>query len=265
MEYNTSRGHLLMREYGRHIQKMVDYLLSIEERNERTKNAKAIIELMTFLNPQLKAIEDYKHKLWDHLHYMSNFSLDVDSPYPVPTKETYKSKPEPLPYPDRNPKYNHLGKNIELVINKALAEEDSQKKSGFAHSIAYYMKLAYSTWHKELVHDDNIRQELNAITNGELEFTNTPYVRHRTNTGNEDDYGVKRNNNKFRQGSGSGTSRMNTGGGMNRNNNNNRSNSTNTNRNSAGNNNNNNRNNSNNNRNNNNNNNNSKFPKRTFR
>ncbi|MDA3615504.1 DUF4290 domain-containing protein [Polluticaenibacter yanchengensis] len=267
MEYNTSRGHLLMREYGRHIQKMVDYLLSIEDREARTKNAKAIIELMTFLNPQLKTIEDYKHKLWDHLHFMSDFKLNVDAPYPVPTKETYKSKPEPLPYPNRNPRYNHLGKNIELVINKALSEEDPQKKSGFAHSIAYYMKLAYSTWHKELVHDDNIRQELNAITNGELEFTNTPYVRHRTNAGNNDDYGIKRSNNKFRQGSsGSGASRMNAGGGsnMNRtNSNSNRSNNSSNRNNNNSNNNNNNRSNNNNNRNSNNNNN--KFQKRNFR
>ncbi len=168
-----------MREYGRHVQKMVDYLLTIEDKETRQKNAEAVIELMGFLNPGLKTFEDYRHKLWDHLFYMSDFRLEVDSPYPKPTRETYRVKPEPLRYPKRKVKYSHLGTNLQQVIDKAMNEEDPEKKSGFAHAIAYYMKLAYSTWHKELVHDDTIRQELNAITNGELEFTNTPYVRHR--------------------------------------------------------------------------------------
>lgn len=178
MEYNTTRGTLLMREYGRHVQRMVDHLLSVEDRTKRQKNAEALIELMGFLNPSLKTFEDYKHKLWDHLFYMSDFQLDVDSPYPKPTRETYRTKPEPLDYPKRRLKYSHLGKNLNQVIEKAMQEQDPEKKSGFAHTIAYYMKLAYSTWHKELVHDDAIRQELSAITNGELEFTNTPYVKH---------------------------------------------------------------------------------------
>jgi hypothetical protein len=199
MEYNTGRGLLQMREYGRHVQKMVDYLMTIEDGPTRQRNAEAVIELMSFLNPQLKIMEDYRHKLWDHLYYMSDFKLDVpNSPYEKPNPETYKSKPKPLEYPKRHPKYNHLGKNLELVINKALEEENPEKKSGFAHVIAHYMKLAYSTWHKELVHDDTIRQELNAITKGELEFTNTPYVRHRASSfRDEDAYPPKRS--KFKQ------------------------------------------------------------------
>ncbi len=187
MEYNTARGTLQMREYGRHVQKMVDYLLTVEDKNMRQRNAEAVIELMGFLNPALKTFEDYRHKLWDHLFFMSNFQLEVDSPYPKPTKETYRMKPDPLPYPKRRIKYSHLGKNLQQVIEKAMGEDDTEKKSGFAHSIAYYMKLAYSTWHKELVHDDTIRQELNAITNGQLEFTNTPFVRHRPAPFREED------------------------------------------------------------------------------
>lgn len=179
MEYNTTRGMLLMKEYGRHVQKMVNHLLTMEDRAARQKNAEALIELMGFLNPSLKTFEDYRHKLWDHLFVISDFRLDVDSPYPVPSKETYRLKPAPLAYPKQKLRYSHLGKNLEQVINKAMQEPDAEKKSGFSHAIAHYMKLAYSTWHKELVHDDTIRQELNTITNGELEFTNTPFVRHR--------------------------------------------------------------------------------------
>lgn len=177
MEYNTTRNHLTMREYGRHIQKMVEHLMSIEDKERRQGNAYAVIELMGFLNPHLKNVEDFRHKLWDHLFYISDFKLDVESPYPIPQKETYKAKPGPLPYPKRYPKFSHLGKNLELVINKALAEESTDKRQGFANAIAYYMKLAYNNWHKDTVHDDAIQSELTNITKGQLEFTNTPYVK----------------------------------------------------------------------------------------
>lgn len=177
MEYNTIRNHLIMREYGRHIQKMIEYLLTIEDKETRQRNAYAVIELMGFLNPHLKNVEDFRHKLWDHLFLISDFKLDVESPYPIPTRETLKAKPKPMPYPKRYPKFSHLGKNLELVINKALKEDNPEKRQGFANSIAYYMKLAYTNWHKETVHDDAIQSELSTITEGQLEFTNTPYVR----------------------------------------------------------------------------------------
>ena len=190
MEYNTTRNHLIMKEYGRHIQKMIEHLLTIEDKTERQNNAYAVIELMGFLNPHLKNVEDFRHKLWDHLFLISDFKLDVESPYPIPTRETLKAKPERLRYPKRYPKFNHLGKNIEVVIDKALKEENPEKKQGFANAVAYYMKLTYSNWHKELVHDDNIQTELSAMTKGELEFNNRPFVKHRIDSRDErDDYG----------------------------------------------------------------------------
>jgi hypothetical protein len=177
MEYNTTRPPLGIREYGRHIQKMMDHILTIEDRKKRQEQAQVVIELMGFLNPHLKNVEDFRHKLWDHLFLISDFKLDVDSPYPIPTRETLKAKPQRLHYPKRYPKYNHLGKNIEVVINKALSEENPDKKQGFANAIAYYMKLSYNNWHKENVQDDTIQAELTAITKGELEFNNRPFVR----------------------------------------------------------------------------------------
>lgn len=213
MEYNTGRNHLIMKEYGRHIQKMVEFLLTIENREERQKNAYAVIELMGFLNPHLKNVEDFRHKLWDHLFLISDFTLDVDSPYPVPTRETLKAKPDPLGYPKKYPKFNHLGKNIEVVIDKALKEENPEKKQGFANAIAYYMKLTYSNWHKELVHDDNIQTELSAITHGELEFNNKPFVKHRTDNRSEDDYGSTGGRNQYRKNFGGRNNNNNNGGG----------------------------------------------------
>lgn len=218
MEYNTQRNHLTMKEYGRHIQKMVDHVLTIEDRKNRQEQAQVVIELMGSLNPHLKNVEDFRHLLWDHLFFVSDFKLDVDCPYPVPTKETYKVKPDPLPYPKRKPRYSHLGKNLELVIDKALKEQNPEKRVAFANSIAYYMKLAYSNWHKELVHDDGIRSELTAITHGQLEFDSTPFVKHfRPNegrdsrSGNYSDNRFKRNNNV---GGGGGQFRDNRGGGQ---------------------------------------------------
>jgi len=219
MEYNTTRNHLTIREYGRHIQKMVEYVLTIEDREKRQKNADALIELMGFLNPHLKNVEDFRHKLWDHLFLISDFKLDVESPYPIPTREILRAKPDPIPYPKRYPKYNHLGKNIEIVIDKALHEEDAEKRQGFANSIAYYMKLTYSNWHKELVHDDNIQTELASITDGELEFNNRPFIKHRVDNTREE---FATNSGKFRRNFGSRNNRNNQGGGRdNRNNNNN--------------------------------------------
>lgn len=142
--------------------------------------------------------------------FISDFKLEVDSPYPIPQKETYKMKPDPLPYPKRHPKYAHLGKNLEVVIDKALKEEDPEKKVGFANAIAYYMKLSYSNWHKELVHDEAIRSELNNITGGELEFSNTPFIKHRNQNFERDDYPA-RNTGRWQQNFG-GRNNRNAGG-----------------------------------------------------
>jgi hypothetical protein len=251
MEYNTTRNHLIVREYGRHIQKMVEYVKTIEDEEKRQRNAMALIELMGFLNPHLKNVEDFRHKLWDHLFVIADFDLDVKSPYPIPTRETLRAKPDVLGYPKRYPRYNHLGKNIEIVIDKALEEENPEKRQGFANAIAYYMKLTYSNWHKELVHDDNIQSELQTITDGQLEFNNRPFVKHRVDNRPDDDYrsnsgGGYRKNFGQRNNNNGGSNRNNNGnnGGGNRGNNNNggnRNNNGNSN-NGGGNNNNNNRN-----------------------
>lgn len=168
MEYNTSRSRMLMPEYGRNVQRMVEHLVTIDDRARRLRNAEAIIELMGTLNPHLKTIEDYKHKLWDHLHQMTDFTLDVDAPYPAPTPEQVFKKPEVIPYPQGKIGHRHFGRNLEQLIEKALKETDPEKRQGCVQIIGYYMKLAYTNWHKEPVHDDMIRTELSTLTNGQL-------------------------------------------------------------------------------------------------
>jgi hypothetical protein len=171
MEYNTNRTKLIMPEYGRNIQQMVDFVRTIEDPEIRQRNARSIIELMGVLNPHLKNVEDFRHKLWDHLFLIADFDIDVASPYPTPTKEKLFRKPDPIPYPKVHRKNRHLGKNLSAVIEKALAETDEEKRRGFTYSIAYYMKLAYTNWHREPVHDDMIKEELSEITKGELNYT----------------------------------------------------------------------------------------------
>ncbi|NIG52168.1 DUF4290 domain-containing protein [Chitinophaga sp. Cy-1792] len=170
MEYNTTRNHLIMKEYGRNIQKMVEFLLTIEDDMDRQRNSMAVIELMGTLNPHLKNVEDFRHKLWDHIFNISGFALKVESPYPIPTKETLKARPERLEYPKKYPRNRHFGKNLEMVIDKAISEENPEKKEGFTQTVANYMKLAYGNWHKESVHDDAIRAELLSITGNQLEY-----------------------------------------------------------------------------------------------
>lgn len=208
-----------MSEYGRHVQKMIEHVLTIEDPERRQRNAFAVIELMGFLNPHLRNVEDFRHKLWDHLFLISDFKLDVKSPYPIPTRESLSERPDPLPYPKRHPKFSHLGKNLEKVIDKALHEEDADKRAGFANAIAYYMKLAYSNWHKEMVHDDGIQAELSTITDGQLTFTNTPYVKayHQQerdrDRGGGGSYGKQRGKFQHRNNGGGGRRNDNRGGG----------------------------------------------------
>lgn len=166
---------MLMPEYGRNVQKMVEYLLTIEDRAVRLRNAEAVIELMGTLNPHLKVIEDYKHKLWDHLHQMTDFQLDVDSPYPKPTREEVFQKPQVLEYPQKKIANRHLGINLEQLLKMALEEKDAEKRQGLTQAIGYYMKLAYTNWHREPVHDDMIKNELALLSNGLLQYETGGY------------------------------------------------------------------------------------------
>ncbi|MBS1778251.1 MAG: DUF4290 domain-containing protein [Bacteroidetes bacterium] len=224
MEYNTTRSKMLMPEYGRNVQRMVEYLVTIEDRARRLSNAEAIIELMGTLNPHLKTIEDYKHKLWDHLYQMTDFTLDVDSPYPPPTREQVFKKPEVLPYPQGKIGHRHFGKNLEQLIEKALKETDPEKRQGCVQIIGYYMKLAYTNWHKEPVHDDMIRTELATLTNGQLIYEPGGYRVYFDARANFKQQNSNNNNrNRNNRGGGGGGNRnggggsYNNGGGFNKN------------------------------------------------
>jgi len=168
MDYNTQRKKLALPEYGRHIQQMVDYIASVEDRDERNRLAKSLVAIMGNLNPHLRDINDFKHKLWDHLFIMSDFKLDIDSPYPIPSVEQYNEKPRRVPYPGNPIKFKHYGRIIEMMIEKAVAMEEGSEKDALKQLIANQMKKANITWNKESVSDDDIFRDMQTLSNGTL-------------------------------------------------------------------------------------------------
>jgi hypothetical protein len=170
MEYNTTREFMKIREYGRNVHNMVAHLMTIEDKEVRQRNAEAVIEVMAILNPQANSMEDYRHKLWDHLFLLSDYKLDVESPYEIPTEELKMRRPEPLPYPKQKIRWNHFGKSFEKIYERAITETDEEKKQGYIQVLALCMKVAYSNWHKEAVHDDMIKDELFAMSKGQLMY-----------------------------------------------------------------------------------------------
>ena len=173
MEYNTSLPHLIIPEYGRNVQKMVHSIIEIEDREKRNHQAKAIIEVMGNLNPQLRDVPDFKHKLWDHLFIMSDFSLDVDSPYGKPSKESFEEKPQKVPYSNNNIKLRYYGKILPQIIDRAVEMEDSDHKDIMVFCIANHMKKSYLTWNKSSVENEMILKHLSQLSEAKLEMKDT--------------------------------------------------------------------------------------------
>ncbi len=170
LEYNTERPKLFIPEYGRHFQKMVDHAVSIEDREERNKVAKAIISVMGNLQPHLRDVPDFQHKLWDQLFIMSDFKLDVDSPFPITSKEVLQQRPEPLEYPQNHPKYRFYGNNIKRMIDVAVKWEKGDMRSGLEYAIANHMKKCYLNWNKDTVEDSVIFAHLKELSDGQIDL-----------------------------------------------------------------------------------------------
>ncbi len=168
LEYNTERPKLIIPEYGRHIQKMVKHALTFEDREERNKIAKSIIAVMGNLNPHLRDVPDFQPMLWDQLFIISEFKLDVDSPFPIPTMEELMERPEPLAYPQNFPKYRFYGNNIKRMIDVAVSWEESEKKDALVLTIANHMKKSFLSWNKDSVEDDVIFKHLLELSNGKI-------------------------------------------------------------------------------------------------
>ena len=168
--YNTERVKLYIPEYGRNVQKMVDYLKTIEDREKRNEQAKAVIKVMEILNPAVHLQDNYEQKLWDHLYIISGFDLDVDSPYPMPAPDSLLEKPKMVPIQKKPVKAAHYGRNIENVIDLIAEQQDEEVKASMIRSLGIYMKQQYLTWNKDTVSDDTILKDIEQLSDGRVKI-----------------------------------------------------------------------------------------------
>ena len=170
LEYNTDRKDLVLPEYGRHLQKLIDQVILIEDSAERNKAARAVIDIMGTINPHLRDVLDFQHKLWDQLFKMSRFQLDVDSPYEKPKAVTNFNEPILIEYPRNNHKYRFYGSNIVDMINEAVTWEEGERKEALIMVIANHMKKSYVNWNNESIDDSVIFQHLKELSGGKIDL-----------------------------------------------------------------------------------------------
>lgn len=164
LDYNTGRHKLAMPEYGRNIYKMVEALKSIEDREKRSEQARAVVRVMEILNPQVHNQEDYEHKLWDHLYMIADFDLDIDAPYPCPAPEVFTTHPVQIPMKGSRIKATHYGRNIEKIIDLLCAEPDGEVKTEMIRSLAIYMRQQYLIWNKDSVAEETIFSDIEKLS-----------------------------------------------------------------------------------------------------
>ncbi len=213
MDYNSSRSKLVLKEYGRHVQKIVENCVKEKDPVKRNIFAKEIIELMGQLNPHLRNVEDFRHKLWDHLFIMSDYKLDVDSPYPIKGRAEIEKKPKPLPYPQSRIKYKHYGKNVEALVAKAVETKDAEKQAGFTQCIGNFMKLVYQNWSQEEVNNETIKNDVRLLSKGKLQISDDQDIDSLARANRI----KKPQDNNNRKGGGGGKFRHGSGGGGGRN------------------------------------------------
>ncbi len=166
--YNTQKRRLQLPEYGRNVQKMIEYVKSIPDREERNRQARAVIGVMETVNPQVHLQDDYEHKLWDHMYIISGFDLDVDSPYPAPKPEELVTAPVEIPLRKKPVKIAHYGRNIENIIDYVAGREDGEIKTAMIRSIAMYMRQQYLIWNKDSVSDETVFNDLEKLSDGRI-------------------------------------------------------------------------------------------------
>lgn len=172
MDYNSTREKLIIPEYGRNVQKMVEYVLKIEDRDKRTNLCKALVNIMAQLHPEQRDTADYKRKLWDHLYIISDYRLDIDGPFPAPSPEERKEKPKRIPYPQEYIKFRPYGKSIARIIEKATTFDDGAEKDALVKNIANHLKKSYLNWNRDSVNDELITDHLAELSHGKLKLSN---------------------------------------------------------------------------------------------
>lgn len=166
--YNYTRKKLRLPEYGRHIHEMIDFLMTIEDREQRNRQAKIVIGIMGNLNPMLRDTADFTHKLWDHLFIMADFQLDVDSPYPIPSRQMLNPAPRKMEYPRKEIAMKHYGKNVEKIIKALAASDDSAGVEAAVASIAKYMRTKSYEYNQEHPNNEIIIKDIKRMSDGSI-------------------------------------------------------------------------------------------------
>ena len=169
-DYNTQRKKMALPEHGRYIQRMIQQVAAIEDRQKRNEQIRAVVNVMGELNPHLRDVNDFKHKIWDHLHIISDFTLDIDAPYPAPTRESFQEKPQRIPYPSTRVKIKHYGRSVQNMIDTLVERPDNEERQIIALRIANYMKRDYLIWNKDMVTDEVILRDFTALSKGHIVF-----------------------------------------------------------------------------------------------
>ena len=168
LDYNTQREKLHMPEYGRHVQKMIEYVAALPSKEKRNEQIQSVVQVMGTLNPQLRDINDFKHKLWDHVHIISDFNIDIDSPYATPTRESLATAPNPIPLQKTPVKAAHYGRNIQNMIEVIAQREDDEVKTYMIKTLASYMKQQYLIWNKDSVSEETIFNDIHKLSDGRI-------------------------------------------------------------------------------------------------
>ncbi|MDR2907014.1 MAG: DUF4290 domain-containing protein [Bacteroidales bacterium] len=176
MEYNTTRSPLAIREYGRSIQSMINFASTIEDREKRNDVARSIIRVMSQLSPQDGNREEREQQLYDQLFVMSNFKLDIDSPYPIPTQETLHKKPKKVPYPTNGIRLKHYGRSLQRMIIKASEMPDGDERIALVKLLIIQMKRAYTLWNQNVLDEHLIAEQLRILSEGQITYTSDMYT-----------------------------------------------------------------------------------------
>jgi uncharacterized protein DUF4290 len=167
-EYNTQRSHIILKEYGRNVQKIIDYIRTVPDKEKRTALATTLIDLIKQLNPAVKDQPENPQRMWDDLYIMADFDLDVNSPYPVPTPEILNKKPMKMLYPQSDVRFKHYGKNIEQLVKEALKKDSPQDREEAVIYLGKLMKTFYGAWNKEILDDSVILKDIKNMSAGQL-------------------------------------------------------------------------------------------------
>ena len=206
IEYNSQSEKLIIPEYGRNVQKLIQHVKTIEDDEKRQAFAEQVVSLMYQMNPQNKSVLEYKKTLWKHFLLIGGFDMNIKIPEDIDLEAVKEQqRPDRVEYPVKEKRFRHYGHNVKTLIAKAIAMEEGPVKAGFVDTIASFMKMAYKNWNREhYVSDEIVLSDLEAMSEGKLKVSENASL-----DGLAKAVNMKRKHNNHSQGSSSRNNRKN--------------------------------------------------------